>query len=148
MNKNYLFVGIGAVSIAIVIVVAVVLFGTATSMSLDQILASKDCQALDKWGDDHLYDENLNLTDEQQNKIMSVGFGCGMKAVKNMFGGADSSSTVTDEHREALRVFTDIRETQDCDRMAEWNDAYGNLPNFMSNKEKISKIRFDSFCGF
>ena len=84
MNKLYIFAGISVV--AIILIVVALSGPTVAVMSLDQILANKDCEALDKWGNEHLYDENLNLTNEQQKKIMSVGFECGMKAVKNMFG--------------------------------------------------------------
>jgi len=82
MNKNYIYAGMG-VATAIIIVVA--LSGSA-SMTLDQILEAKDCEALDKWGDKYLYDENLNLTDKQQSGIMKLGFTCGMNVAKNMLG--------------------------------------------------------------
>jgi hypothetical protein len=143
LNRNYLLVGgVGA----IVVVVVVVMLSSFASMSLDVILANKDCEALEKWGDEHWYDENLNLTDEQKKKIFSVGLECGMKAVNNMFGSSDSSSTLSEEQREMLRVFDEIIESRNCDGMKEWTYTHGVIPDILTYEQKMSKIKFDGSC--
>jgi len=82
MNK----VAVGIIGVvSVVIIIVVILLGSA-SATLDQILASKDCTALEKWGEDHIYDDNLDITDEQKKKILSVGMECAGKAIQNMFG--------------------------------------------------------------
>lgn len=95
----YVIVGIAVVGI--IALVAILSVSSITSMSLDQILKNKDCEALEKWGNEYLYDENLNLTNEQQKKIMSVGFECGMKAAKNIF--SDSSKIITPPQPEKVK---------------------------------------------
>lgn len=145
MNKNYMFVGIGI--ILVIIIIIIIFSGSAAQMNLDQILENEDCVALEKLELEHIYDENLNLTSEQKNKIMSVGFGCVGKAMNNMFGGGDSSSTLLEEQKEILRVFDKIIETRDCDEMREWTSTYGKLPAILTHEQKITKIRFDSSCN-
>jgi len=148
MNKSYLFTGIGAVIVVIILVISLS-SSTISVMTLDQILTNKDCVALEKWEEEHIYDENLNLTDEQKKKMMSVGLECVGKAMKNMFGNTDSSGGISEEEEdntEVLRVFDEIIKTRDCEGMAEWVDTNGNLPKFLSDKQKGSKFRLDSSC--
>lgn len=128
LNKNYLFVGgVGAV----ITVVVVMILSSSASMSLDVILANKDCVALEKWEEEHIYDENLNLTDEQKKKIMSVGFGCVRKAMNNMFGNSDSKPLPTDaeslsfDPKEAEKLLSEVLENKNCDEILDWVELYG-----------------------
>lgn len=147
MNKNYLFAGIGAVSI--VIILSVVLSVLGASINLDQILANKDCAALEKWEAEYIYDENLNLTNEQKKKIMSVGLGCVGKAMNNVFGNSDSSSTVSDnieENKEAIMIFDEIIETKFCKGLEEWKEIHGKSPDFLSDEQKKDDFRLEISC--
>ena len=85
MYKIYIFVGIG-VSIGAIALIVALSDAPVMSMSLDEILANKDCTALEKWGEDKIYDDNLNLTEEQRSKMMELSIDCSIKGAKNLLG--------------------------------------------------------------
>ena len=94
MNKMYIIVG---AVVGIIVLVSILSVPAITSMSLDQILKDRDCTALEKWSEEHIYDENLSITNEQQSKIMSVGFECGMRSVNNILPGISGIITSQSE---------------------------------------------------
>ena len=55
-------------------------------MSLEQIIKIKDCKALEKWGDNNKFNENLNLSSKQLGEAMKLEFECEAQALKNIFG--------------------------------------------------------------
>ncbi len=85
MNKTYIFAGVGA-GIAVIALVVALSSPIVITMSLDQILANRDCTALDEWGNENLFREGLDLTQEQRSGIMNLAFECEFKALENMFG--------------------------------------------------------------
>lgn len=62
MNKNYLFILIAVTSAVILITVFSLMSAT---MTLDQTIKNKDCTALSKWEEEHIFDDNLNISSEQ-----------------------------------------------------------------------------------
>ena len=80
MNKIYIIAGIAVV----IAVIAVILLATAPVLTLDQILANKDCAALDVWLTENIYD--TALTPEQQSGVLNLTLECGFDALDNLFG--------------------------------------------------------------
>ena len=109
MNKNYIFV-LCIVVIAIVIIGVVVLY-QSPSITLDQILKNRDCSALDKWEEEHMFDDDLNISTEQMSATMSLATECVGKALGNMLGNSDSLSDTTDP----MVVLDKILNKRDCD---------------------------------
>ncbi len=104
MNKNYIFV-LAAISIVIVIIGVVVLY-QSSSITLDQIIKNKDCTALSKWEEEHMFDNNLNVSSEQMSAAMKLATECVGKALKNMSGSSDSSNTLADQERASDLEYT------------------------------------------
>ncbi len=88
--KNILKLIILAV-IGITILVTVVLY-QSSSMTLDQIIKNKDCAALSKWEEEHMFDDNLNISSEQMSQAMKLATECVGKVLKNMSGSSDSKT--------------------------------------------------------
>ncbi len=57
-----------------------------TEISLEQIIKNKDCKALEKWGNDNKFEDNLSLSSKQLEKAMKLEFECQTKAFENVFG--------------------------------------------------------------
>ncbi len=103
MNKNYLFILITVV----VIILAVVFYNsTITTITLDQIIKNKDCTTLSKWEEEHIFDDDLNISSEQLSSAMKLAIECTGKALKNMGGNLDSSHTLTDQERASDLEYT------------------------------------------
>ena len=118
MNKNYIFV-LTAIVIVIVIIGVVILY-QSPSMTLDQIIKNRDCSALDKWENDHMFDDNLNISSEQMSAAMSLATECVGKALGNMFGNLDSSIGTTDP----LVILDELLKTRDCEGLRDWYNEY------------------------
>lgn len=138
MNKNYIFV-LTAIVIAIVIIGVVVLY-QSPSMKLDQILKNEDCTALDKWENEHLFDDNLNISPEQLSAAMSLATECVGKALKNMFGSSVLSTDTTDP----MVILDELLKKKDCEGVEKWRTEYvvpNNNLNLSSNqKSNIGKL--------
>lgn len=85
MNQNYIFVGSGILGTAIILI-SLSSLSISPEMSLEQIIKNKDCKALEKWGDNNKFNENLNLSSKQLEEAMKLEFECEAKALKNIFG--------------------------------------------------------------
>ena len=83
MKKEKYLILIGG--IVTVSVVAVLLSMNSPSMTLDQIIQNRDCKALMEWEEEHMFDEDLQITKEQTVEGMKLGFECGIKALQNEF---------------------------------------------------------------
>jgi|APSaa5957512535_1039671.scaffolds.fasta_scaffold58001_2 hypothetical protein len=81
-NNIFILIGISVGAIASIVILFSFMFASPT---LDQILEKRDCAALEKWGQDKIYRNDLNLTPKQQSGITNLGIECGMKIVKNIF---------------------------------------------------------------
>ena len=78
MNKIYIIAGIAA----IIAVIAVILLATAPTLTLDQILANKDCAALKFWLEENIYD--TALTPEQQRGMLNLTLECDFDPLDNL----------------------------------------------------------------
>jgi len=113
MNKNYIF-GLIAISIVIVIIGAVVLY-QSPSMTLDQIIKNKDCSALDKWENDHMFDDDLNISSEQMSNARKLATECVGKVLNNMLGSSNSKTNEYLEDREKdITLVKEIIDNRDC----------------------------------
>jgi len=45
-------------------------------MTLDQIIKNRDCSALDKWENEHMFDDDLNISSEQLSDAMKLAIEC------------------------------------------------------------------------
>jgi len=143
MNKNYLFILIAVVAI----ILAVVLYSSMTAtLSLDQIIKNKDCTALSKWEEEHIFDENLNVSSEQMSKAMKLAAECVGKALKNMGGNSDSSSDII-KARESLDRVLDFKS---CNGFGMFVGSY--IRNYDVNdltEEEVNLINmFAKSCNF
>ena len=118
MNKNYIFV-LGIVVIVIAIIGVVVLY-QSPSMTLDQIIKNKDCSALDKWENEHIFDDDLNVSSEQMSAAMSLATKCIGKALGNMFGNSDSSTDTTDP----MVILDELLKKKDCEGVNAWGSDH------------------------
>ena len=80
MNIKYIYMIIGIIAAGSIITIAV----SSSEQSLDQILANRDCEALEKYGQTKIYD--TNVTPEQSKKILEVAGYCAGKVLENMYG--------------------------------------------------------------
>jgi len=114
MNKNYIFV-LTVIGIPIVIIGVVVLY-QSPSMTLDQILKNRDCTALDKWEEEHMFDDDLNISPEQLSAAMSLAAECVGKVLDNMFENLVLSTDTTGP----MAILYEILKKRDCDGLEEW----------------------------
>ncbi len=102
------------VAIGITILGSVILY-QSPSMTLDQIIKNKDCTALNKWEEEHMFNDNLNISSEQMSGAIKLATECVGKALKNMGGGSDSK---TNEYLENMDKDTalvrEIIDDRDC----------------------------------
>ena len=140
MNKNYIFV-LTAIVIAIVIIGVVVSY-QSPSMALDQIIKNRDCSALDKWEEEHMFDDDLNMSSEQMSAAMSLATECVGKALGNMFGNSDSLSDTTDP----IEVLDEILKKKDCGALRDWYNKY-YLDELLNNKQQSYADEFAIECG-
>lgn len=85
MKKNdFLIIGIIITTGPILVFARLSLMSSETSM--EQILKNKDCKALQKWEDEHIYDETLKPSSELRTRIFKMEMECGAKALENVFG--------------------------------------------------------------
>ena len=142
MNKNYIFV-LTAIVIAIVIIGVVVSY-QSPSMTLDQIIKNRDCAALDKWENDHMFDDNLDISSEKMSAAMSLATECVGKALDNMFGNLALSTDTTDP----MVVLDEIFKTRDCEDLEEWmRDRGPNHGLNFSSKQKSNMNKLTLECG-
>jgi len=113
MNKNYIFV---LVAIIIVIVLVIAFSSMSATLTLDQIIKNRDCSALNKWENEHMFDDNLNISSEQLSAAMSLATECVGKALGNMFGNSDVSTDTTDP----MVVLDELLKKKDCDGVNAW----------------------------
>jgi len=132
---------LGIVVIAIVIIGVVVLY-QSPSMTLDQIIKNRDCSALDKWENDHMFDDNLNISSEQLSATMSLATECVGKALKNMFGNSDSSTDTTDP----IEVLHELLNKKDCNGVRDWYNEY-YLDSILNSKQQSYADEFVIECG-
>ena len=143
MNKNYIFV-LTAIVIAIVVIGVVVLY-QSPSMTLDQIIKNRDCSGLEKWEEEHMFDDNLNISSEQMSAVMNLTTECVGKALGNMFGNSDVSTDTTDP----MVILDEILKKRDCKDLEKWDTEYF-VPNNDLNlsREQISNIgKLFTECG-
>jgi len=139
MNRNYIFV-LGIVVIVIAIIGVVVSY-QSPSMTLDQIIKNSDCTSLDKWEEEHMFDD-LNISSEQMSAAMSLATECVGKALGNMFGNLDSLSDTTDP----IEVLNEILKKKDCDGARDWYNEY-YLDELLNNKQQSYADEFAIECG-
>jgi len=131
MNKDIIF-GLTVIVIAIVIIGVIVSY-QSPSMTLEQIIKNKDCAALDKWEEEHMFDDNLNISSKQMSAAMSLATECVEKALGNMFGNSDVSTDTTDP----MVVLDEILKKRDCEGLEKWDTEYfvpNNDLNFSSKQ--------------
>ena len=141
MNKNYIFV---LTAIAIVIIGVVILY-QSPSMTLDQIIKNRNCSALEKWENDHMFDDNLDISSEQLSAAMSLAAECVGKALGNMFENSDLSTDTTDP----MVALDELLKKGDCEGLEKWDTDYF-VPNNDLNlsREQISNIgKLFTECG-
>lgn len=112
-------------AIGITILGTIVLY-QSPSVTLDQIIKNKDCVALDKWENEHMFDDDLNVSSEQLSASMKLAAECVGKALKNMFGNSALSTNTTDP----MVILDEILKKEDCEGMDKWV-----LDNIDSNYE-------------
>jgi len=89
-------------------------------MTLDQIIKNRDCSALDKWENEHMFDDNLNISSEQMSAAISLATECIGKALGNMFGNSDSLSDTT----VPMVILDEILNKRDCDGLNAWGSDH------------------------
>ncbi len=143
MNKNYVFV---LIAVVIAIILIIVFSSIFTTMTLDQIIKNKDCVALDKWDNEHMFDDNLNISPEQMSAVTSLTMECAGKALGNMFG--DKSDTKQeDKYSEQITIVNNLIKDRDCRGIGKWLNENGYGGNFGFNAEEIvGVIKFDTHC--
>ena len=97
-TRNTLIVGI--ISTAIILAFVSLSF-TSTEISLEQIIENKDCEALQKWENDHIYEDTLEISSELKTKIFKMEIGCELKVIQNLFG------TVTENKEYEIQIEID-----------------------------------------
>ena len=83
-KSNFTIIGIIITAGIISAFVSLLLLYPETS--LEQILQNRDCQALQKWENEHIYDDALELSSELKTKIFKLEMECESKAFENIFG--------------------------------------------------------------
>ena len=143
MNKNYIF-GLTAIGVAIVIIGVVVLY-QSPSITLEQIIKNRDCSALEKWEEEHMFDDNLNVSSEQMSAAMKLATECVGKALKNMSGNSDSSTDTTDP----MVVLDELLKKGDCEGVATWagNHIYLDKDVTLNNKQQSDIENFVLECA-
>ena len=126
MNKNYIFV-LGIVVIVIAIIGFVVLYQLPL-ITLDQIIKNKDCAALEKWENKHMFDDDLNVSPEQLSAAIKLAAECVGKVVGNMFGNSDLSTDTTDP----IVILDEILNKGDCEGVEDWG-----IDHIIINKDVI-----------
>ncbi len=145
MKGTYKLIILAVIGIAIL--GAVVLY-QSSSMTLDQIIKNKDCVALDKWEEEHMFDDNLNISSEQMSQAMSLALECTGKVFDNMLGSNNSKSS-NSEIVEAKRLLEEILETRYCAGINEWKITYSYGVGLGLSEEQSSKMfDFNSHCQF
>jgi len=120
MNKNYIFI---LIAVAAIVLVAVAYSMTAT-MTLDQIIKNKDCVALDKWDNERMFDNNLDISSEQMSAAMKLAMECVGIGLDNMLGSSDSMIDPTDP----MVIIEKILKEKNCTGLEEWEkDHPGSL---------------------
>jgi len=111
MNKNYLFILIAVAAIVLVVMA----YSMTATLSLDQIIKNKDCVALDKWENEHMFDDNLNIPSDQLSSAMKLAAECVGKALKNMSGSSDSKTNeYLDDRNKDTALVKEIISDRDC----------------------------------
>jgi len=110
MNKNYIF-GLTAIGVAIVLVM-VFYSPIITSMTLQQILLTKDCDGIDKWSKTDVSEfDLLFIYESQANDAMIFSDECLWKMV------ADNVPNVPIN---PIEVLDEILKKRDCEGMESW----------------------------
>jgi len=76
---------------------------TSTEINLEQIIENKDCKALQKWEDDHIYEDTLEISSELKTKIFKMEMECELKVIQNLFG----TDTVTENKEYEIQIEID-----------------------------------------
>lgn len=123
-----------------IVIIGVVILYQLPSTTLDQIIKDRNCAALEKWENKHMFDDDLNVSSEQLSVAMKLATECVGKALGNMLGSSDVLTDTTDP----MVILDEIFKTRDCEDLEKWGDEYftgNNNPNF-SNKQKsnMSKL--------
>jgi len=121
MNKNYVIVSIGIIS-ALIILFVVISGSTFTAITLDEIIKNKDCNGLMQWEEDHMFDNELDLTSKQISGGTQLAMECTGKALDNMFGNTESPSS---DSTNAKVILDDILKTKYCDGITAWVEEHG-----------------------
>jgi len=112
MKNIYTLIILAVIGIAIL---GIVLY-QIPSMTLDQIIKNKDCTALSKWEEEHMFDDNLNVSSEQMSAAMSLAAECVGKALGNMVDNSDVSTDTMDP----MIVLDEILKKRDCEGLNVW----------------------------
>jgi len=129
MNKNYIF---GLTAIVTVIVLVMVFYSPIiTSMTLQQILLTKDCDGIDKWSKTDVSEFDLVFIYESQaNDAMIFSDECLWKMV------ADNVPNVPIN---PIEVLDEILKKKDCEGMEKWGMQHmGDDLNL--SREQLSDI--------
>ena len=123
--KNIIFV-LTAIGVAIVLVIA--FSSMSATLTLDQIIKNKDCSALEKWEEEHMFDDDLNMSSEQLSAAMSLAAECVGKALGNMLGNLALSTDTTDP----MVILDEILKQRDCDGLVELIRDRPNYENMVA----------------
>jgi len=142
MNKNYLFILIAVTAIVLV----VVSYSMSATLTLDQIIKNKDCVALDKWENEHMFDDNLNISSEQMSGAMKLAMECTGIALNNMLG--DKLDTKQEgKYSEQITIVNNLIDDRDCRGIGKWLDDNGYGIDFgFSADEMADVLKFDTHC--
>ena len=81
----------------------------SATLTLDQIIQNKDCNALMKWEEEHMFDDDLDISSEQLSGVMKLAMECTGKVLDNVFGNSDSSFDIIYKQREDLDRVLDFK---------------------------------------
>jgi len=145
MNRNYLFILIAVVAIVLIVMV----YSMAATSSLDQIIKNKDCTALSKWEEEHIFDDNLNISSEQLSSTMKLATECVGKALGNTLGSSSNSLYSNSEIVEATSLFEVIYEARDCTNLKKWKKVYGLGEDLGFTTPQMGNVlRLDTSCNY
>lgn len=99
-TSNALIVGIIS-SVTILAFVSLSLI--SSEINLDQIIENKDYKALQKWENDQLLDENLNLSSKQVTELLKLDMECKLKIIKNLY----NPDTITENKEFEVQIIID-----------------------------------------
>ncbi len=143
------------IGITIVVIVLVLIMVFSSTMSLDSIVANKDCKELGKFDkrmdETYGYDVNkakaeLNISDELYSKAISLGIDCSLDAVGSMHGD-NTSDEDNSKNEELMNIVIGAIQNRDCQRVLDWINEYGYTSDVgFSSKELGDIVNYKTYC--